>query len=277
MKNSKFILFLTVVFINFLLVTGVVFSQSDWIVTENRPPAIGPEVMAGERNNRIDPDATWIATEHGVAQAVIYDYDTKCNEKEGYVQVEMTVMPIPTAPFRPGGDCSNPIDFLWTSKSFTVSQGNLVAIEQGETSGRFFLNFITATPTPSPTATETATATATATATPSPTATETQEPPETATPPDCLSAHAEKQADGSYLIYVDAINAAGYTFFDGQGYLYFTNQPIAMQSLETGVIYTVSVGNDNDLCFFQLEPTGLPTDEQPRQLNFQITLPFLSR
>jgi hypothetical protein len=273
MKNSKFILFLTIIFINLMLVTGIVFSQSDWIVTEDRPPAIGPEVLAGERNNSIDPDATWVATEHGIAQAVVYDYDTKCTQKPGYVQVEMTVMPMPTPLFRPGGDCSDPIDYLWISKSFTVSQGNLVSIEQGETSGRFYLNFITATPTPSPTAT----AMPTPTNPPIPTATQTQEPPETVVPSQCVSVYPEKIGDGSYLIWVEAINPINYILFDGEGYLSFDEQPIPMEGLITGIVYTVFVGGSDIGCDFQLEPTGLPTDEQPRQLDFQLVLPFLSR
>jgi hypothetical protein len=269
MKNSKFILFLTIIFINLTLVTGVVFSQSDWIVTEDRPAAIGPEVMAGQRNNSIDPDATWTATENGIAQAIFYDYDTKCAEKPGYVQVEMTVIPMPTPLFRPGGDCSDPIDYLWASKSFTVSQGNLVSMEIGETSGRFFLEFIPATPTPTNTATATPTAT--------PTATQTQEPPETAVPSQCVSVFPEKTAGGTYLIWVEAINPINYILFDGNGYLSFDEQPIPMEGLITGIVYTVFVGGSDIGCDFQLEPTGLPTDEQPRQLDFQLVIPFLSR
>lgn len=282
MKNLKFILFLTIIFINLLLVTGVVFSQGGWLVGEDRPPAIGPEVSAGQRNNLIDPDATWVAPDNGLAQFISYDHDTKCNEKIGYVQVEATVMPIPTAPFPPNGSCADPVDYLWASIVFSVAQNNLVSMEQGGTSGRFFLEFITATPSP------TATATAVDTATPTPTATPTEaaEPPETVEPTatptlevaaQCIKVVPERLGDGSYLIWVDAENPTGYTLFDGTGYLFFEEQPIAIEQIVPGIVYRVTVGDNDTGCEFQLEPTGLPTDEQPGQYSFHLAIPFLSR
>jgi hypothetical protein len=96
-------------------------------------------------------------------------------------------------------------------------------------------------------------------------------------PPQCISAHAERAEGGAYLIWVDAINPIIYTLFDGEGYLSFDEQPIPIEGLVTGVVYKVFVGGTDTGCEFSLEPTALPTNDQPNQKNFQTALPFLGR
>lgn len=154
-----------------IILSTVAFSQGAWEVTLISPTPIGPQVAKGQHNSSKNPDVTWVATDNGLVQAIFEDIDPKCDEVTGYVQVEATVLPIPTAP----GPCVDPVDDLLSTILLTVDDGDLVGGEVGDSSGRFVFNFATFTPsptyTPSPPATHpnTPTATPTATATVEPT------------------------------------------------------------------------------------------------------------
>lgn len=82
--------------------------------------------------------------------------------------------------------------------------------------------------------------------------------------PHCLKAIPERLEDGTYLVWVDAVNPADYTVFDGMGYLYFEKQPIPLNELKTEVVYKVMVGDDDVGCNFQAAGS------------FVIRIPFIS-
>jgi hypothetical protein len=267
--------------IAFSLLTTLVFSQGVWEVNTISPTPIGPQVAKWVHTpaSPINPDVVWPVPADGILQFIAKDHDPKCKEPIGYVQVEGTPYPIPTSPPKPGQDCTHTVNDLFHSRVFTVSQGSEVWGEQGS-SGSFVMNFVTFTPTPTATATTTPTATPipTEVATAIPTMTHTPTPTPAVEEPEvvasCVSVFAEALEDGSYLIWVEAIGATEYIFYDGIGYQYFVSQPFQVR-LTPGVAYKIYVGDDGSVeCNFQIEPTASFPIQQPGE--FQVSIPFIT-
>lgn len=164
-----------------------VLGADGWLVEKSPPAAIGKQVASGKHSAGY-PDVTWKAFADGILQTVFRDHDPKCQQEAGSVVIErvggaVENYPIPTAPLRPGGNCTNPVDGLYTSRTFPMSDGDIAKGDIGDTSGDFVFNYATNTPRPTdaPTNTPTSTSTATPTSTATETATATSIPTETPT------------------------------------------------------------------------------------------------
>jgi hypothetical protein len=178
-----------------VLSTGIIFAQTDWLVSQDAPVVVGVQVASGF-HSRVYPDVSWQAPTGGQLQAVFWDNDPKCGEMGAVLEISRTILtesyPVPTAPLAPGGDCTNPVNALYSSRSFALDEGDAAHGDTNDDSGRIEFNFATNTPTPTSTSTSTPTATntptETATSTPTNTAiatstqTPTSTPAETSTP-----------------------------------------------------------------------------------------------
>lgn len=240
--------------------TIAAYANTGWLVTENEPQLIGTEVARGQHSSNY-PDASYVAPQGGVAQTVFFDHDPKCDQEAGQVQiVGGDIYPVPTAPFRPGGDCADPVDGLYSSNSFPLGAGDVLRADVGDSSGTVRIYYATNTPTPTPTAT------ATPTVTPTPKAS--VEPP--TEPSRCMSIWTVPElpdaigANGFVTdIHVTAVNPAGYTLDDGAGVLFFAEQPLTQITIYPERVYRVTVGDSDEGCSLGSVPTGLERGEQP--------------
>jgi hypothetical protein len=202
---------------------GIIFAQTDWLVSKDAPAVIGEQVASGIHSS-FYPDISWQAPTGGQLQAVFSDNDPKCGEMGAVLEISRTVgtesYPVPTAPLEPGGDCTNPVDNLHSSRSFGLDEGDTANGDTNEDSGRIEFNFATNTPTPTSTSTSTPTATntptetatstptdtatATSTQTPTSTPTETSTPTPTATkkPPEPSALEAVPQPQAGYEVHM---------------------------------------------------------------------------
>lgn len=154
-----------------LALVTVLYAQDGWLVEKTPPVEIGPQVSEGIKN---DPDADWLAPVAGLLQTVFWDVDPKCDETSVVAIVASVTYTVPPAPYH-NGDCTNPVQALYSSRVFDVAAGDVARVEFGEDSTHYWFYFSTFTPTPEPTVTGTETPTSTFTPT------DTAKPPETPT------------------------------------------------------------------------------------------------
>jgi hypothetical protein len=164
-----------------VLSASIIYAQTDWLVSTVAPAVIGVQVASGTHSH-IYPEVSWQAPTGGQLQTVFWDNDPKCGEVGALLEIERPSgtesYPVPTAPFKTNGDCTDPVDALYSSRSFGLDAGDVANGDTRDDSGRIEFNFATNTPTPTSTSTDTPTATATETSTP----TNTPSPTDTATP-----------------------------------------------------------------------------------------------
>jgi hypothetical protein len=173
-----------------VLSASIIYAQTDWLVSTVAPAIIGVQVASGTHSNNIYPEVSWQAPTGGQLQTVFWDNDPKCGEVGALLEIERPSgtesYPVPTAPFKTNGDCTDPVDLLYSSRSFGLDAGDVANGDTRDDSGRIEFNFATNTPIPTSTSTDTPTATATETPTPTNTAlpTETSTPTNTPSPTD---------------------------------------------------------------------------------------------
>ncbi len=170
-----------------VLSAGISYAQTDWLVSNVAPAVIGVQVASGIHSN-VYPEVSWQAPTGGKQQTVFLDNDPKCGEVGALLEIARPSgtesYPVPTAPPKPDGDCTDPVDALYSSRSFGLDEGDVANGDTQDDSGRIEFNFATNTPTSTSTSTNTPTATATETPTPTNTAlpTETSTPTNTPSP-----------------------------------------------------------------------------------------------
>lgn len=265
------------------LISTHALAQGDWLVSKDKPATIGVQVASGSHNESY-PDVKWTANVGGLLQVVSYDNDPKCSELGHKFELNTDKYPVPTAT----GPCEDPQDNLYSSRTFSVLSGDVAKADTHDDSGSIKFNFATNTPQAAQPS-ETPTFTPTPTNTPTPTATATNTPiPVEALPPAevsaCLSMWTVPELpdaigeEGFVVdIYVDAVNAQGYTLYDGTGYLYFEEQPLVGIRILPNRSYTVDVGNADAVCAIGGVPTGLIEDEQPILYDKYVYMPILNR
>lgn len=173
------------------LLAGTVYvasAQTDWLVSKDKPPAIGPLVASGHAGEGA-PDVSWQAHVGGMLQFVSHDNDPKCDELGHIAEVlpvsgTLQTYPVPTAP----GPCNSPQDGLYASREFALNALDTMRGDTRQDSGHIEFFFATNTPAPTDEATHTPTATATDTPQPPDEATHTPTPTDTPTPTNTATA-----------------------------------------------------------------------------------------
>jgi hypothetical protein len=111
-----------------VLSAGILYAQTDWLVSKDPPSVIGVQVATGHFSLQVYPDITWEAPTGGQLQAVFWDNDPKCGEDGAILELArqggaVESYPVPTAPLKPSGDCNDPVDALYSSRSFALNGG----------------------------------------------------------------------------------------------------------------------------------------------------------